>query len=364
MSFSSNHSNITLDNYEEYFILYLDEELSEKERLEVEAFVALHPHLQPEFELLMGTKLSAEPLVFDKSSLMSGPMKLNTIEEDLLLYIDNELPADKQKKIELELALDDQLHKEYQLLLCTKLEKEEVITCPNKEALYHRGARIRPIFYRASAAAALVLMAFLGTLYFTQTAITPPSDSVMGGTSVTAPAPPSTQGRGDATQAINTPSPLEATAQAEPGKGATGAVIAAAAGQERRNTVSARSKQEQVRMAVTITPVQESSMDVTQPPLERLASTAFESQSSKIDITLPASQKINDRSSVTSALAQRNNDVTAVASLTEEEESGSRKGALKGFFRKATRVLAKTTGIDRAANSDELLIGALAVTVK
>ena len=56
---------LTRDNYEEYFLLYVDNELTPEQKAAVEAFVLLHPDLKDELDLLCGTRLPAEVLSFD-----------------------------------------------------------------------------------------------------------------------------------------------------------------------------------------------------------------------------------------------------------------------------------------------------------
>jgi hypothetical protein len=47
MSFEPNNIMVlTRDNYEEYFLLYVDEELSLEQKAAVDAFVQLHPDLK------------------------------------------------------------------------------------------------------------------------------------------------------------------------------------------------------------------------------------------------------------------------------------------------------------------------------
>lgn len=50
---------ITLENYEEYLILFVDDELSEVEQKELAAFLKQYPHLQKELEDFQKTKLPA-----------------------------------------------------------------------------------------------------------------------------------------------------------------------------------------------------------------------------------------------------------------------------------------------------------------
>lgn len=56
---------ITVSNYEEYFLLAVDNELNQNEQASVEKFVLQHPELQDEYTLLQSTKLPAEVIAFE-----------------------------------------------------------------------------------------------------------------------------------------------------------------------------------------------------------------------------------------------------------------------------------------------------------
>lgn len=61
---------ISLGNYQEYFLLYIDNELTAPEKEAVETFVLQQPQLQDEFTLLKETVLPAEEIIFTgKASL-------------------------------------------------------------------------------------------------------------------------------------------------------------------------------------------------------------------------------------------------------------------------------------------------------
>ncbi|HMR93713.1 MAG TPA: hypothetical protein PKC69_15430, partial [Chitinophagaceae bacterium] len=96
--------NINRHNYEEFFILYLDNELNEAERRRVEAFAALHPDLQEELDLLLQTKLQPEAETFfaSKEELLKNEtivqQEMPAFTEQLLLYTDNELTASERKE--------------------------------------------------------------------------------------------------------------------------------------------------------------------------------------------------------------------------------------------------------------------------
>jgi len=61
---------VTKENYEEYFLLSVDNELSATENDEVEKFVLQHPQLQNEFTLLQKTRLEPENLVFRDKKIL------------------------------------------------------------------------------------------------------------------------------------------------------------------------------------------------------------------------------------------------------------------------------------------------------
>ena len=157
-------AHLTRDNYEEAFLLYIDEELTADQKAAVEAFAALHPDLQEELHLLMDTKLPAleNVAVMDKSFLMADSMKGTAIDEDLLLYIDNELDASKKDVVEKRLQKRKGLPAAATLLAKTKLDPTETVVYPYKEELYRKSERrIYAAWWRVAAAA--VLMAWAGT---------------------------------------------------------------------------------------------------------------------------------------------------------------------------------------------------------
>src|SRR5215207_9917976 len=175
MSFKQNENNhmIHLGNYEEFFILYMDNELTEEQRLQVEEFLEVHPGLRIELETLMSTKLPTETLRIDKTELMAENMKVGSVDEELLLYIDNELPADKKKIVALEISSNPVYQLRHRLLKKATLDANERINYPNKEELYHRSGRIIGLGGWMRIAAAVLVIGSLGVLYFVRNAATP-----------------------------------------------------------------------------------------------------------------------------------------------------------------------------------------------
>lgn len=147
---------ITKHNYEEFFLLYVDNELNAQERKAVEDFVQVNPELREELETLLQTQLQAPELSFDKSLLYKPEAP---VEEELLLrYIDNELDENGCRKVEQHAAENEAVAKELTLLRRTVLTPE-IIPFKNKEVLYRQEARVVPIFtWRRMLAAASVLL--------------------------------------------------------------------------------------------------------------------------------------------------------------------------------------------------------------
>jgi hypothetical protein len=76
--------------YETIFLLYIDNELSPKERLEVEAFIAAHPGYAREMEALKATVLSSEHLQYP----FKGNLKQQSTETSLEGMVEKDLVED------------------------------------------------------------------------------------------------------------------------------------------------------------------------------------------------------------------------------------------------------------------------------
>jgi hypothetical protein len=61
---------ISLGNFQEYFLLYVDEELNAAEKQSVETFVLQNPELQEEFTLLKQSVLPAEQVIFKNKEVL------------------------------------------------------------------------------------------------------------------------------------------------------------------------------------------------------------------------------------------------------------------------------------------------------
>jgi len=165
---------IDLNNYEAWFILYMDNELSAGEKLMVDSFLEQNPDLQYEWQLLQDSRLPLpDSLSFEpKASLYRSTEHNSMINEDnfqeyLLSSIDNELSPAEQEALEAYIAAHPAAAKEFMLFKKTVAEPE-LIAFPNKETLYRaeKPARIIAISWRRIAVAASILFALGTTAYF------------------------------------------------------------------------------------------------------------------------------------------------------------------------------------------------------
>lgn len=159
--------NINRHNYEEYFILYLDNELNSDDRRMVEVFVEQHPDLKEELDTLLQYKLVPDThIVFDgKEELMKenghSLVTAANYAEWLSLYIDNELDAEELELVQQFIAASPAAQKELELLQKTKLQPENIIFA-DKALLYRKEENVRRIIAFRWRVAAAVLILLLG----------------------------------------------------------------------------------------------------------------------------------------------------------------------------------------------------------
>ena len=155
---------ITKDNYQEFFLLYVDNELSATERRAVESWVAENPDLQEEWESLLQCRVSPEetPVFRDKSVLFRQTHD-NAIGENnhldyFLSYIDGELDKKQREMVETFIQTSPSGRIQLEQLRRTVSVPDGAVVFPDKESLYHK-EKSRPIilFYRWTAGAAAVL---------------------------------------------------------------------------------------------------------------------------------------------------------------------------------------------------------------
>lgn len=357
MSFNTHDNKASLispNNYEEYFLLYVDNELNAEERMAVENFLVAHPDLQAEMDIFLSTKLPAENNRLEgKESLMAHSMSFHTIDQSLLLYIDGELDKTAKEKVEGRLKIDQAFQLQHQALLQTKLDAAEIISYPDKKELYrHTTRRLIPFWMRIAAAAILVLS--MGALVVVHQKDTPP---------VAAGKPVSTQlAHPVQQQPVGEPVSTAAVAEKK---------INIVSGNKDKENISLKERSEKTGiegLAKREMPGQTNAPDPVVKNAVYEDGPRVEEASHHIaaadPIRLPK-QTINNPV-VTSVSADPLNPINVSPKTTEQRDfiagvDNEKKASLKGFLRKATRFIERRTNIKTTNENDELLIGAVAL---
>lgn len=348
---SSKHNHINTGNYEAFFLLYVDGELAAGEQKMVEDFLLEHPELQPELDLLLGTRLTAEPLLLDKTSLFSGSMKADAMDESLLLYLDNELSAEGKQAVELELAANADYRKQYEVLDLTRLDASETVAYPNKKELYrHTEKKIFQPWMRV--AAALIVMAVGGIIYLDQDRSNTSPDALALGTkpSPAVAAPANTAG----------PATVQPSGQQ------------AAADRVEQDLAAAPASREHAAVAVKTVRVNapasqtDAARTDNDPNMIAASELSHERMVTSVSSVTPDNmiQGAIKNLPVTSETVTRYTFSDAIATTTAAKTTtadATHKGSIKGFLRKATKMIEKRTGIDPTNEDGQLLIGAVAI---
>jgi len=375
--------NINRNNFEEFCLLYLDNELSPAERVELEAFVAINPDLASELELMQQLKLSPETNFTgfaDKSSLFRSSALENTsinaenFETWFLLYTDGELNADDRKKVEAFAAQFPAYQKSLALLQATRLVPE-TLTFPDKQLLYRRTsqpARITVMrVWRVAAAAALILGGiWIGMNTTRQTSTEQPTvakaipdnKKEQPGTIKAANTEPATANTSIASKTADTQIPAEQIAKT----GSNRDLVAKASPSESRNVVKNK----------TVKPVQESAINEKKDEMPDVAIADPSKNSNHLptrDYTNTTSTPtVNSEKSGAVAMNENTNEIVdkplggpnagnvkndfaseALLNASENKaaptnyaQEDDHKSPLRGVFRKASRILNRVTSPD------------------
>ncbi len=177
--------NINRHNYEEFFLLYVDNELSAADKKAVDVFVQENPDLQGELLLLQETVAKADDVVLEKKDWLFMEEGVSALQETLLLYTDGELSPSEIKTVEALLATDRSAKVELNILQQTKLQPDTSVVFTDKQSLYRtEGGRLVGFkWWRAAAAAVLLgLVVWTGVTVYNNNAKTiPVTDGVVKG---------------------------------------------------------------------------------------------------------------------------------------------------------------------------------------
>ncbi len=374
--------NINRHNYEEYFILYMDNELGTEEQHQVEVFVQQNPDLKEELDLLFQSKLTPDhQVVFEnKDDLLhtteDTAINMSNYEEWLILYTDNELSAEEKTAVENFIAFHPAVKTEFEIFAKAKLQPEENIVFPDKELLYRRAEKVRVIqmrWWRVAAAAILILGIGISTVFILnnrKTSSGPTASREIKGSNNTTdqaatqkksetPTNPSLANNENKNQATNE------TIKQQPNK---------TAAPKSEDNILVVQKNIPVKLQAPLkkdapliadnTPTNNLPSSINNPNTKINTSSVSDVAIDNAKNNLTAYQ--SEKSSVTNPTGKPS--ITTVASEKPDatyaslEEGGNKK--VRGFFRKVTRLFEKTTKINPADDDDRVLIGAVALKLR
>lgn len=169
-------------NYEEYFLLYADKELSGTAMKAVEEFVAAHPELQRELDDLLSTvQQPNEAIAFPlKDALMKNTNEGGTIiEEDyeslFVRCLDDELNEEEKIFTEKLLKAHPKYQPTFDALQSARLEPDRKVVFPDKQLLYRRETKVITfhIWQYAAAAALVGALLWVGIDFFRAVPVQP-----------------------------------------------------------------------------------------------------------------------------------------------------------------------------------------------
>jgi len=156
---------INQHNYEHYFLMYIDNELSGMERAAVNDFIMQFPNYANKLEALQQLKISPATLIYEnKFSLY----KLSEQDEQCITYLENEMTNEEKASFENKLSANITLQstvKQWQATFITPPTTIEID--PNfKNSLYKKSAQIKPLWatvtFKRWASVAAILVVVIG----------------------------------------------------------------------------------------------------------------------------------------------------------------------------------------------------------
>ena len=353
--------NINHHNYEEFFILYWDNELGTEQKKMVETFVEANNELQEEFRLFAETRFTPENnLTFAEKDLLqineNSLIDFSNYHEQLLSYIDDELNADQKDAVEKYATKHPAVQKELILFQKTKMQSDSAIVFPDKSALYKKEEKVRAInifWMRVAVAAALILVAGLVTI------------RVINNNS-----------KGDTVELVSAEVPISQPntpliSNQEPTVDVKKDVPIIP------NTIVKKEIQKiPADNLIAKTTVVTDTKNKNNLPKEKLSTDSSLIAQQSIEPSFPENinidnkaiaitdKKNNSKLFETSSVTERPSPTYAIYDASDDLKENVDNGGLKGLLRKATRVFERHTKIQATTEDNKLLVGVFAVSLK
>jgi len=310
----------------------------------------------------------------------TGSINTANYEEWLLLCIDNELTPEQKITVEKFTAAHPSIQQEFELLLKTRLCPEPEIVFQNKELLYRYEEKIRvmTINWRKIAVAAALI-----AISVTAFVISNSNNDGINEELASADAQPGKKSTSVNTinqtpVEINNTDPITAESSSNPANKTTGSnnpIVSEGkklmASKEKNSRPSALPIKEKDPVVADNNSRDKKTNDLPQPTYNPNVKNdpVAENPIARMDITekkslTDSNENIEDRDVTTPGSQPLNKGLTFAATESvdpaDDEQSG-KKNKFRGFFRKVTRTLEKTTNIKTTDDEDRLLLGGLAI---
>ena len=369
--------NINRHNYEEFFILYWDNELNVQQKKLVEIFVQENTDLQDEFRLFGETRFTPEENISfaGKENLLNKEIAFinpANYQEHLLSYIDGELNNKEKNLVENFSALHPSVQLELALLQKTKIQPETEIVFPDKSILYRKEEKVRVIrmtWLRVAVAAVLILMAGLVTFRLITNSKKDDKPEIAK-TITPVQKTPEQEIKRNATADNNVAGEINSLSIVNPVENKKDKVLqkenkavenntALVKPENKNNLPKEKNKKDQSLIA--------KNDFTTNNPDETNSTTAKKIDANEVAVTQTEKSKdfFSNNSVTESNVPPLNNQTATNAQFANyQEEPSNNKGGLKGFLRKATRVFERRTKIQTTTDDNKLLVGVFAVSLK
>lgn len=156
--------SLTRNNYEIWFLDYLDGQLSNEQLETLLDFLELNPDLKQELLGVSGISLTAGSESIDqKEFLHKGPADIPgvaALDQLCIARMENDLPDEEARLFDIRLNEDDRLKENYSAFLLTRLNAADQILFPYKKDLLKKTRVLAPWIITAISSAAVVLLAW------------------------------------------------------------------------------------------------------------------------------------------------------------------------------------------------------------
>lgn len=139
-------TKITIENYEAFFLDYIEGNLDDARKLELESFLNLHPHLREELEQASSIQLTQEPFVFDAKDALkkfefdNQSINAATFGDFCIAAHEGLLSERKKEELANFMQIDNTFVKEYISYGKTILKPEDIVY--THKALLYRNTHV------------------------------------------------------------------------------------------------------------------------------------------------------------------------------------------------------------------------------